>query len=292
MAGVSGPPGQLNALFDPCQFPRETTFRKIDEIDRCILLVAEQHVHKRDPWHENSLHVAVWVDGLLELHSAGRVTGLEPLSERQWEERRRDDLRLALGFRDREPEGPDPLDNLRVRLWNGTFQRVTLPPLPDDEDDEWPAAEPAQIGFSGEPVRVTEGGWTELQEAMSQDLQLGPGLERVRALLDLGFYDTAVREGAVMLESRMRTRLHAAPTLFGEALIRQFMARIGEGGGLTNASEKIMRSCLRTAFRFIRNIVMHNRVDPPRDEALALVLRLAGLIQDVEEVELRNVQPD
>lgn len=64
------------------------------------------------------------------------------------------------------------------------------------------------------------------------------------------------------------------------------MSAIEEGGGLTKAGEKITKSRLRTVFIFVRNNVMHNCLDMPRDEAMALVLRIAGLIEEVREIQL------
>lgn len=55
-----GPPGPAMALFYLCQFPRSTRSRKIDEIDWCVLFVAEDFIRNPDPFHEKNLQVAIW----------------------------------------------------------------------------------------------------------------------------------------------------------------------------------------------------------------------------------------
>src|SRR4051794_16985874 len=73
-----GPPHPIGALFDLCQFPPGSAFRKVDEIDRCVLMVAEDYSRGLEPYSEQALHVAAWSEDLLALHEREYVIGLEP----------------------------------------------------------------------------------------------------------------------------------------------------------------------------------------------------------------------
>jgi hypothetical protein len=59
--------GTGDALYDLCQFPHGTTFRSIDDIDRCVLFVASDQAPHADVWSKNAFHIAVWHSDLIEL---------------------------------------------------------------------------------------------------------------------------------------------------------------------------------------------------------------------------------
>ena len=77
-------------------FPKGTRFKRIDDIDECALLLALGYKEYEDPYDERAFHVAIWNEDLLEASDLGLVTGVERITERQYEERKRDELRSAI----------------------------------------------------------------------------------------------------------------------------------------------------------------------------------------------------
>jgi hypothetical protein len=73
------PPDASLALYDLGQFPEETEFFRIDEIDQCTLLRAAVGPAHDNPFDERSYHVAIWNDDLRELADAGWISGSRPL---------------------------------------------------------------------------------------------------------------------------------------------------------------------------------------------------------------------
>lgn len=245
-------------------FPQGTRFKRIDDIDRCNLFMADVKCsNQADPFDERNLHVAVWHEDLLELRKRGFVDGLSPVSERRWEDLKRADL----------PPGP-----LYIKLDDGTFKEVRLPSLTEyDEDDlSWPE-------FSTGEVAVTASGRSHVASLLSEasdDLAiLGP---RIRPLLELGFFDTAVREACVCLEHRLKTWLKS--DRWGDSLVEEFMARLRDGGEYPNTHMRVLRGQIRTAFKFIRNDFMHNFVDVDETQCRAVLFRLARVQTVVDHV--------
>ena len=130
-------------------FPRATTFRRIDDIDRCNLFLAEvKHSNRSDPFDGRNFHVAIWHEDLLELQRRGDIKGVSRANERRWEELKRAAL----------PPGP-----LYTERSDGALQKLELPPLEDydEEDASWPV-------FTANGVTVTSSGWTRAASVLSE----------------------------------------------------------------------------------------------------------------------------
>jgi hypothetical protein len=72
--------GWLMALINLCCFPARTTFTEIDDIDRVLLLSAEElapHDAGNDLFSPKRFHAAIWHTDLIELARLGYVTGVE-----------------------------------------------------------------------------------------------------------------------------------------------------------------------------------------------------------------------
>jgi hypothetical protein len=79
-----------------------TRFDPIGEIDRCVLLVAYNYDSKKpnkpeDPFAPGAFQVAIWHEDLLALREEGLIRGVTPISEREWQLRRRLDFGLRWG---------------------------------------------------------------------------------------------------------------------------------------------------------------------------------------------------
>jgi hypothetical protein len=112
-------------------FPRRTSFEVVDDIDQCVLLLAPQFGRYDDPYDERSYHCAAWHKDLIEAHERGLVDGVQPLTRRQHEERRRDQLRQHLMEEDQRRDLPrsdgDVLNSLGIMV-DGKWIPVPLSP--------------------------------------------------------------------------------------------------------------------------------------------------------------------
>ncbi|RAO00745.1 hypothetical protein [Micromonospora noduli] len=270
-------------------FPFGTAFERIDDIDQCALLLAKGYRNYRDPYDERALHVAIWHEDLLEAHDLGLVEGVERLTHRRYEERRRDEFRARL-LQDISREGGEPprgdiLSSLYAQV-NGRKVSVELPPLEDyddGEDDITPYQ--AWLGIDGSnAVRLNDQGWNRLESLWADALDVPErARSRVDPLIERGLYDSALRELGVLIESRVR-ELTPSPQLFGTKLIDSFVNHLNESNLLPNTSLKILRSELRTAFMFVRNEFAHNVVDLPKPRAYALLGRMCHVLMEVDEI--------
>lgn len=251
-------------------FPRGTTFRAIDDIDQCLLFVAEINPKEpvRDNFDERNFHVALWHEDLLDLARQGLIagsvtsgtelthtlnvyraaTGLPPVAE--W----------SGGASAEVPE-------LFAQTPDGELIPVPLP-APDDYDDDdrlWVVRT--------EPVSINDHGWMELEKQLASHLKVPEDLrERVEHLIERGQFDTAVREIGAALETRMRSHLNS--TSYGLKLVEEFIAEVRASRAFIEAYVKVVRTELRTAFKFERNHYAHRLVEVPRPQGLALVSRL------------------
>lgn len=255
--------GEELALVWLSSFPTGTRFRKIDDIDRCLLFVADLKNTKPDPFDDWNFHVAVWHEDLIELHRKGLIEGVVAVSDREREELFRQEL----------------LENGPLMLRDGT--PLVLPPLDEyeEEGEEWPTI--AKAGLS-----LTRSGHERanaLLLSVAEDLAiLG---ERVVELRKLGYYDTAVREACVRMEYQIKSTL--ASTQWGERLIEELVDRLRKSGVLVNTQEKVIRGLVRGVFKFIRNEYMHNFVDLDAAQCSALLLRIARAKVWIDEVLTR-----
>jgi hypothetical protein len=245
-------------------FPQRTAFKRIDDIDRCNLFLADvKSSNRSDPFDERNFHVAVWHEDLLELRRKGHVQGVSSVSERRWQELNRSDL----------PPGP-----LYIKLDDGTFKEVELPALDDYDEEEtsWPE-------FSREGIVVTTSGRSYaaslLAEASDDLVVLGDRIQRLR---QLAFFDTAVREGCVALEHQIKYWLNS--DRWGDALVEEFISKRRSRGDLLESYLRVLRGQLRTVFKFIRNDFMHNFVDIDQTQCDAVLFRLARAKAALDDV--------
>lgn len=243
-------------------FPLGTRFKCIDDIDRCNLFMADVKCsNKADLFDKRNLHVAIWHEDLLDLRSRGFVDGVSAVSERRWMEIKRTQL----------PPGP-----LSIKLHDGTVQEILLPSLAEFDNNvfSWPE-------FLSD-LAVTAAGRSHvasLLSNLSDDLAiLG---DRIQPLLELHFFDTAVREACVGLEHRIKTWLNS--DRWGDSLVEEFVLRLREEGDHPNTHIQVLRGQLRTAFKFIRNDFMHNLVNVDETQCRAFLFWLARVQTVVHE---------
>jgi hypothetical protein len=269
-------------------FPFGTQFKRIDDIDKCALLLAQGYGDYENPYDERAFHVAIWHEDLLEAHRLGLVIGVEPLTRRQYEERHREDLRnemrQAFAREAIPPPSNDILSHMGVQI-DGQFVPVSLPSLDEyegDEDEDFP--DKSWLGIAASSVvNLTDQGWARLDGLWADMLEI-PELARprVETLIEHGFYDTALRELGVLLEFRIREITSSES--YGLKLVDVLLDQLDSSGRYHNAGLKILRSELRPAFKFVRNEFAHNVVELPRSRAYALLGRMCHVLADVDSV--------
>ncbi|WP_316162857.1 hypothetical protein [Bradyrhizobium sp. SZCCHNRI20481] len=106
--------------------------------------------------------------------------------------------------------------------------------------------------------------------------------DRVMPLLAQGYFDTAVREACIGIESLIKTSI--ASNSWGDALANEFIIDLRKADRLLESYLRVLRGQLRTALKFIRNDVMHNFLRINDTECRAILLRLARVRSQIEYV--------
>lgn len=250
------------ALVTLGNFPIGTRFRAIDDIDRCLLFVADGTVRGGDDFSPEAMHIAIWHEDLLELSERQLISGASFVTEQSYE---------------REKSQALPSD-LYVRMPSGEYVPVRPPELDrfDDDDCSWPSVVAAGIALT------TEAGVT-LDILLRRTFKLPPSLQnRVLPMLEAELFDSAVREATVQLESRLREA--GSFDAHGVKLVERYIAFLEASGRFRSSYLKVLRVELRTAFRFVRNEFAHSAVELERPRAYALLSRVCGLIVAVDEL--------
>jgi hypothetical protein len=261
-------------------FPAGTAFKPLDDIDRCVLLLAQSLSTIEDPFSEGNFHVALWHDDVLELARCGLVQGPVGVTERVHQ------LNMQREIEHRAPvtSWPDTTDGLDLaplyaQMPNGELQMIVHDwESYDDQDTDWLCV-PSEAGLS-----VTNRGWRSLDEALSARFVPPPSLAaRLTPILDAGLYDTAVREISVQLEHAMR-RSCGNTDAYGQKLVDLFVQRIAKKQIVPEAWLRVLRTELRSSFKFVRPELAHNVVEMSRSRGLSLLERLGELYGFVIEL--------
>jgi len=274
--------GAMTALESFGSYPVGTQFRLLDDIDRCALFVREPAADGRDAFDpQKSWHAVAWHEDLLDAADAGHLHGVERLTEREFEERRRDSIRASIRALGPTLEG-DPLEHLFVEV-HGEMRPLALPSLDeyDDEDDDWPSPK-TWLGVTGS-VEMTPAGWSALDEHLGTGFAVPESVQdRTLPLLSLGRFDTVVRELGAILETRMREAVNLDSRTYGLSLVNAYAARVAASGALPNAYGRAVAGELRTTMAFVRNEFAHQVADIPRPRGLALVARMCRAVEIIE----------
>jgi hypothetical protein len=106
--------------------------------------------------------------------------------------------------------------------------------------------------------------------------------QRAEPLLLISYYDTAIREAAMILESRLREVTGSVG--FGPALVDEYYKLLcSRYQGKPRAIFKIFRGELRTIFKFVRNDFAHALHDITNDQCRVLLDRISVQFQESHE---------
>ena len=216
-------------------FPRKTVFTGIDDVDQCVLFLVGDPRAVKDKWSERHFHVAGWHEDLLELMRLGYVSG-NTLTASGWSALRAKEL-----------------FEFTQTLLGGAAADVPRPSAADFSDAE------ALHGLAfDDGLVVSDPGWDALERLLFNEKHriADEILARIRGVMSLGQYDTAIREACVLIESRIRAAIGSQS--YGQTLINEYFAKLGATGRVLPAWLKVIRSEFRALFRFVRNDYMHN----------------------------------
>lgn len=292
-------PGPLYALYDMGQLPHGTEFSLIDDIDQCCLFVASARPAQVDEWSEDAFHVAAWHSDLADMADDWLIDGIVTASDMwQRKERLEEDraaARLQLnnsgGVIEEDPSGIEYVvqDGDRYPLADYYYYSGIRP---DDLLEEFEASDRRpDILFPdySRSISMTPRGWARLEEQLRHQSALS-NFDRLKRLSSLGLYDTAIRDAGVLLETMLRRATGSKQ--YGLRLVDIYIRRLAGERRLSTASIRRLRTDLRSAFKFIRNEFAHQFTEVPQDRALALLSRLAFLIELVERSSLRTETTD
>lgn len=237
----------------------------MDDIDRCVLFMAELKCNKPNKYDEKNFHLAVWHEDLLELQAKSYVRGVQAGSHRKWEKESRKKLFAHGKLFYKDPDGnfreyiPDPISDY------------------DCHNREWPI-------FRDDSITLTSSGRLaalELLRATSRR-ELRPLGMRVMAALDAGLFDTAVREACVTLETDLKRQLKV--TEFGDRLVEEYAKHL-RGFGVRESFVRTLRIELRAVFKFLRNDFMHNLRKLDEARSTAILLRVVKVRNSIKAVK-------
>jgi hypothetical protein len=282
------PPHKVLALYDLGQFPEGTGFVPIDEIDQCTLFRASCGPIYDNPYDERSFHVAIWNEDLLELTDAELIRGVRTVTQIEKLRAQRSEMEAEIADH-LASEGIDPpKDPLATTFVPHGDVRHSLAEFWDRRIleatalvDEWESWERRDILVQADPpVSITTPGWSEIATQLANESSLATN-GRLVQLYDLGLYDTAVRDGSVMLESTLRdvTGIRSS----GIPLVDAFGKKLLADPTWPNWAALRFRNDLRTIFKFVRNQFAHEIVEVSPIRARVLLDRISLLIDAVKE---------
>ncbi|KQX09287.1 hypothetical protein ASC82_25445 [Streptomyces sp. Root431] len=263
------------------QFPEGTRFEPMSDIDRCVLFSAYNYDPKKprppkDPWSRDAFQLAIWHEDLLRLREEGLISGVTPISEREWELRRR----IEMGWK--------PGVKYFTKDAQGNTREVSLPRLPEPpvEEDFWdgdPYTYPAfEEDGKESPLTITAAGWEVVTQQLAEQVELPESLPDLRKLLDNELYDHAVREVGIAVESALR-EVVGNDDGYGQKLVGEFISHLHDEVFAYNTMLKIYRLRLRTFFKFVRNPHAHRKIALTRSHALSLTAHALHLLSDIQQ---------
>lgn len=254
----------------------------MSDIDRCVLFSAYNYDPKKpgrpkDPWSSDAFQVAIWHDDLVFLQKEGLITGVTPISEREWQLRQRVDAGWKWG---RKLYYKDEADKFVEADW------PSLPEPPQEEEfyDGDPYEYPAfERNGTDSPVTVTTAGWGLVTRELPAAIEVPESMADLRKQLDNNLYDSAIREVGIAIEAALR-KVVGSDDSYGQKVVGEFISHLKNEVFVYNTILKIYRLRLRTFFKFVRNPHAHNKITLAQPQALALIAHALQLLSDIQEL--------
>lgn len=247
-------------LFYLTGFPQQTEFVEIDDCDHSILFAADVSCGRlNEPYHHQNFHVCAWHEDLIAMQDKGFITGIEPVTEnthayRRWKNTLRE----------------NKTDKLYVNI-NGDLREVPGPVRESEGEDKlrnW-------VLLPSKRISVTDAGIQfVVNEIRETNIDFGATISPVvLKLLNEGLFDTAVREACVTLEHVIKAKLKS--NKFGDRLTDEFLNYLRDEESILESSLRTYHQELRTVFKLVRNLFMHNINTIDESAAIVLMFRIS-----------------
>lgn len=288
--------GAETALRSIANYPINTELYEIETIGSIVSFFSnfKPSGNKKDIWDKKLLHTAIFVEDLIELEKNGFIIGVKPITKFKY------DLNLYSALKKSGCEVTNDGDLIfYVDIPNLGFQKYIHPkPIienyvsnylsePWDEKYRYELINEYETGDKlcieiDNFIQLTEKGYSRIKE-IAREYILKKEIETlVEPLIKIGYLDTAVREVAVLLESKLK-QFHNC-NKFGENLIDFHIDEcIKANDGINNAGLKVYRQELRTMNRFVRNEFMHNKFSITEDNLRFLLMRQDDVFDMMEQ---------
>jgi hypothetical protein len=254
------------ALLSLGYHPPKTIFHQLDDIDRCILLIAGDVPEGKDPYDENFFHVAIWHEDILQLSFLGFVTGVLGMTEYEWDLHRFNQIPPGAGI-----------------FLNDEFIPLSPPTPPDPDDDDYDYINSSSFALVEESgLIVTDEGYKTLHKMLFDEKEyLNPGfMAQIQPLIDVGRYDAAIRDASILVETKLRGIVKTDG--FGMTLVDRYFKILFDSNKYIPAKLKVFRAEIKTAFKFIRNEYAHNLKRIELDQCYAILWRLSAIYTELE----------
>ena len=261
-------------------FPNNTIFHEVDDIDRCKLLLTQDPQNLTDPFDSNLYHVAVWHEDLVELKNKGFINGVIEKNDFEFEMMRFEKFKKEFG----ENLKLDDNDNiiLYIKDDNGILKETIYHrPQSYEVEDEFNYRNCAVIPNG---VSLTESGLNELIK-LSNEISLYEELKVLtQPLIKIKRFDTAIRDASLLAETKIK-EFHMRPELYGQKLVELHIRDVIKNHNSFNSAViKCYRGELRTIFKFIRNDFAHNFRVMTEEQCKLILARISDTLVEFNEV--------
>ncbi|WP_409342326.1 hypothetical protein [Paenibacillus sp. MBLB4367] len=254
------PPGHgwVIALEVLCNYPDNTRFHLDDGVDFCKLFKVGM---------SGEFYVSIWDEDLIVLKRQGLLQGVFEEDDLEYRLLCYETFKksnLSIGYAVTEKDS-----GFYVHTPSGD---IFFPkPLVTDIIEESPYPKMAQILDTG--MKVTEKGFEALKQVyLGEEFKWHAHLEWVIKLVEIQYFDTAVRDVLVFIEDEIKS--HHKVTKYGRSLLDYHLKQlIQKNSGLTTPYIKLYQEELNTIFKFIRNDFAHNKNKINYVQCLSLLRR-------------------
>ncbi|WP_291121906.1 hypothetical protein [Empedobacter sp. UBA7620] len=291
--------GSEIALISLANYPYDTDFIEIETIGVIISFLSMKNNKRKikEPWKSRDYHLSFYVDDLIELYELEFIEGIKPITEFKYELNSFNCM-VSQGY----PLNVD--GNIDVYFLNDSGERIDhIIEMPKIEKyvenylgEEWNEDDREELIKMYEDqntpfieytssLKLTEKGYRKYLD-LTQDFFIPKQIDTIiKPLIKIGYYDSAVREIAVLFEHMIKD-FHKSD-LIGSQLIEMHIREcIKANKGNNNAGIKVYRQELKAANSYIRNEFMHNVMNVEKANYNAILFRqcrLFGFINQAKE---------
>jgi hypothetical protein len=190
------------ALQNLGNFPHETNFYELDDIDKCKLLINQNPKELKNPYNYDNYHLAIWHEDMITLKLKGLINGVLEKSEYEFELYRFENLKKELGANLKE----DQEGNIILKLKGNDSKEAIYykPRYEEEEDDDEDGYENKTYVIIDKYISLTLKGTDELIK-LSHEVNLIEELSVItNPLLNIEKFDTAVREASILIETKIK----------------------------------------------------------------------------------------